>query len=125
MRLTGKQPPPTDELFESYAGRVLGFALRLTGDRSEAEDLVQEVFLAAHKSRLAYRAESTPLTWLFGITVRRWRDRYRRRQPETAEVPIDESVPESETRRDSLEGGVVDALTMSQALTALPPPFRE
>ena len=38
-----------DQLYDRYAGRVMGFGLRLTGgDRAVAEDLTQEAFLAAY-----------------------------------------------------------------------------
>jgi RNA polymerase sigma-70 factor (ECF subfamily) len=44
-----------DAIYQRYADRVMGFALRLCGDRTEAEDLVQEVFLAAYAARGEFR----------------------------------------------------------------------
>src|ERR687885_615754 len=73
-----------DALFERYAGRVLAFARQLTGSSSEAEDLTQEVFLAALRGLPEFRGDSGLLTWLFSIAVRRWRDQQRRFRPASA-----------------------------------------
>src|ERR1051326_7790662 len=64
-------------LFRDYAKRVQSFACELTGNSAEAEDLTQEVFLAAFRGAPAFHGRSTLLTWLFSITMRRWRDRLR------------------------------------------------
>src|SRR5213592_416139 len=72
-----------DALFHRYGHRVLGFACRLTGCRTEAEDLVQEVFVAAYAAARNFEGRSGLLNWLLAITVRRWRDRSRRTTLET------------------------------------------
>ena len=69
-----------DSLWDAYAGRVMGFAVYLTGDRTEAEDLLQDTFVAAYQSRHTYRADGKPVNWLLGIAARRWRDTRRRRR---------------------------------------------
>jgi RNA polymerase sigma-70 factor (ECF subfamily) len=69
-------------LYHRYAGAVGRWALRLTRSPADAEDVVQEVFLIAHR-RLAGPDEiANPASWLFQITrnvVRHlWRERRRR-----------------------------------------------
>ena len=108
-------------LYDRHADRVLGFALRLTGGRAEAEDLVQEVFAAAYTGRAAFQGRSQPLTWLLGIAARRWRDCGRRAALVTTLLDDDVGVPP----RTSLEEDVVNSLTLSEALAQLSPPFRE
>jgi RNA polymerase sigma-70 factor (ECF subfamily) len=81
-----------DVLYQRYARRVLGFAYHLTGDAAEAEDLTQEVFLAAFKGMHAFRSRSQILTWLLSIAMRRWRDVNRRCLPETVPFPDDIDV---------------------------------
>ena len=74
-------PQAFRRLYDTYADRVMGFVLRLTGSRTETEDIVQEVFVAAYASRASFQGRSQLLTWLLGITSRRWRDRCRQRTP--------------------------------------------
>ena len=61
-----------DAVYDQYAHRVLGFAMRLTGNRSDAEDLVQETFVSAFKGCSTFQGRASILTWLLGIAVRRW-----------------------------------------------------
>lgn len=71
---------------DQHGDALLRFALVRVGDRSTAEDLVQETLLAAWRGRHAFDAASTPRTWLVGILKRRVADHFRRvgRQPPTA-----------------------------------------
>jgi RNA polymerase sigma-70 factor (ECF subfamily) len=80
------------ELEKIYRTRVLGWFCRRLGDRSEAEDLTQEVFLRLYRSRAGYLPRARFSTWVFHITqnVARNALRSRRRRPcvqlETAAV---------------------------------------
>ena len=78
-----------DTLYERYAGRVLAFAVQITSDPNTAEDLAHEVFIGAFKGLQTFRNQSSVLTWLFSITVRRWRDKQRDRRLQTIPYPED------------------------------------
>lgn len=75
-----------DALVARYQPRVAGLAYRLLGWREDAEDVVQEVFLAAMRALPNFRGSSGVGTWLTAITLnkcrshRRWRrlTRFRR-----------------------------------------------
>ncbi|GAC1326710.1 MAG: sigma-70 family RNA polymerase sigma factor [Mycobacteriales bacterium] len=56
-------------LYAEHAGPLFAFALRLTGDRSRAEDVVQETLLRAWRSadRLEPSAAGTLRGWLFTV----------------------------------------------------------
>lgn len=54
-------------------------ALRLCRNSSDADDLVQEVFLRALGSWEKFRGEADPCTWLYAIAVNAWRSRITRR----------------------------------------------
>ncbi len=117
-----------DALFERHAPQVLGFLLPLTGSRAEAEDLVQDVFLAAYGAHATFGGRSKPVSWLLGIAVRRWRDGGRRGRLDV--LALDDSAAAGECergfpRKAALDDQVLDAVTLSQALLALTPPFRE
>jgi RNA polymerase sigma-70 factor (ECF subfamily) len=72
-----------DELERRYGPRVFGYFCRQLGDRSEAEDLTQEVFLRLYRARHGYRPRARFATWVFHITqnVARNALRSRRRRP--------------------------------------------
>jgi RNA polymerase sigma-70 factor, ECF subfamily len=59
-----------DSLYRAHAARVERWAARLAGPSLDVEDIVQEVFLIAHQQLPKFRQESSPGTWLFGITER-------------------------------------------------------
>lgn len=50
-----------------YQGWVFTLALRMVGDRAEAEDVAQEVFLKAYRGLPAFRGASRFSTWLYAI----------------------------------------------------------
>lgn len=69
-----------DSLFRTYAGNVASVALKVLGRREEAEDIVQETFVAAlrHPDRLVDVRNLE--AWLVTIAVRLCRKRLRRRR---------------------------------------------
>lgn len=71
------------ELAERYGARVFGYFCRQLGDRSDAEDLTQEVLLRLYRSRTRYQPRARFATWVFHITqnVARNALRSRRRHP--------------------------------------------
>ena len=71
--------PSWEEIVEAHSGRVYRLAFRLTGNRHDAEDLTQEVFVRVFRSLSTY----TPGTfegWLHRITTNLFLDQARRRQ---------------------------------------------
>ena len=71
--------PTWDEIVEQHSDRVYRLAYRLTGNRPDAEDLTQEVFVRVFRSLDTY----TPGTfegWLHRITTNLFLDQARRKQ---------------------------------------------
>jgi RNA polymerase sigma-70 factor (ECF subfamily) len=56
------------DLVERFRVRVFGHFLRRLGDRQDAEDLTQEVFLRLYRHRKRYQPRARFATWLFHIT---------------------------------------------------------
>ena len=54
-------------LFERHHTRVYGYCLRMTGTRSAAEDLVQDVFMKMLKYKATFKDDSELVPWMFGI----------------------------------------------------------
>jgi RNA polymerase sigma-70 factor (ECF subfamily) len=127
-RIQSGDPGVFADLYDRYAHRVLGFLLRSTGNRDDAEDLLQDVLVAAYRARADFRGESTALTFLLGIAVRRQRDWARQRRPESAwriATPLDEERVEAAGDGGDPANGVVTRLAFSHALMCLDPPLRE
>lgn len=74
--------PPFDEVIERYYDKVLNLAFRLMGDREEAHDLTQEVFIRAYQAYDRFRGEAEVFTWLYRITVNLAKNRYKQLQQE-------------------------------------------
>jgi RNA polymerase sigma-70 factor, ECF subfamily len=83
MRVRDGDDAAFGELAERYGARVLGYFCRQLGDRSEAEDLTQEVLMRLYRSRDRYEPRARFATWVFHITqnVARNALRSRRRHP--------------------------------------------
>ncbi len=79
--------PLVEELFRRHQARVVAWCYRLTGDRVEAADLAQDVFVKAYASLGTFRSDSKFTTWLYIITRNRWRDSLRSRRSRVAEEP--------------------------------------
>jgi RNA polymerase sigma-70 factor (ECF subfamily) len=71
---------------------VYRFAVRLTGDHHQAEDLTQETLLRAWRHRRRLRDPEAARVWLFRIAVNLWRDQVRRakRSPKPADRPCED-----------------------------------
>lgn len=73
-------------LVEKYQKFAFNLAIRFTGDRSDAEDILQEVFVSVWKNLPAYRTEVKFTTWLYKITTNRCLDFLKSRQKQQARV---------------------------------------
>lgn len=104
-----------DALYQRHAGRVYAFARHLSGSQAEAEDLTQEAFVAAFQGLGRFRGQSTVLSWLLGIVVRRRRDGQRRPN----------YVPSLESPHPTLTEQTLTRLVLQDALACLPEPQRE
>ena len=68
LRVRDDDPGAFAELLRRYGARIFGHFFRVLGDRQEAEDLTQEVFLRVYRSRKRYQPRARLATWLFHIT---------------------------------------------------------
>lgn len=69
-----------NELIRRYEGKIYNFALRMTGNREDALDLVQEVFLSVYRNLDRYGQEAKFSSWIFTIASHRATDFYRRKK---------------------------------------------
>jgi len=79
--------PFVEELFRRHQRRVVAWCYRLTGDRTQAVDLAQDVFVKAYGSLDTFRADAKFTTWLYIIARNRWRDSLRTRRARARQAP--------------------------------------
>lgn len=65
------------EFLDGNAELVFNLALRLTGNRSDAEDLAQDALIRAVRALKNFRGDSQVSTWAYRITVNTWKNRVR------------------------------------------------
>lgn len=107
-------------LFDEHHIPLFRFAWRLTGSMADAEDIVQDCFLALLRPECAFDSERTPVrTYLFGAVRNQWLKRSRRREEGVASEPLERRTPETE----ALRGEVADAV--ANAVAGLPDTQRE
>ncbi len=83
LRAPAANKPSFEEVVERYYDNVFNLAMRLFGgDREEALDLTQEVFIHAYQAYDHFRGESQVFTWLYRITVNLWKNRIKQLQRE-------------------------------------------
>src|ERR1700757_3424008 len=60
-----------DDLVRRYRARIYALTLHLTGSRSEADDITQDVFTKAYQQLASFAGRSEFFTWLYRIAVNR------------------------------------------------------
>ncbi len=76
------------QLMIRYTDRFLRFAESKLGDRTTAEDVVQETFLAAYSARDSYKPQFAVSTWLWTILLNLCRTRWKRQQRRPWELAV-------------------------------------
>ena len=112
-----------EELYRRHAPRVLGLARRMIGSAEDAEDAVQDVFLAVFRKLESFRGESSLATWLYRLAMNvcldRLRSRGTRERKVTDAFDVDDAAhvtaPQPQGR---LSPGA--AIDLERAIAALP-----
>ena len=117
-----------EALYDRYRVMAYSIALRVTGDASLAEDVLQDAFLGAWRHAGRYvEGRGSVKTWLLAIVHHRAVDAVRRRRPTNALPETEDVTPPALTVPD-LWGDVaagLDADTVRAALDVLPDVQRE
>ena len=95
-----------EQIVDDYQRRLYGFALRMTGNREDAEEIVQDAFVRAYralgKMSSEQRAELRLQPWLYTITLNVTRNRLRSKRP--SNVALDALADPDALLRESNEG---------------------
>ena len=117
-----------ERLSGAYADRLFMLLLRLLGDRSEAEDVAQEVMLRAWRAIPRFRGQSSYFTWLYRIAVNEANRALEKsaRRPASAPIGADElqlPAPAADDPSRQAENSELRR-ALGLALAGLPPALR-
>jgi RNA polymerase sigma-70 factor, ECF subfamily len=119
-----------DEVYERFGEMVYNLALRLSGNREEAADLTQEIFLRVYRHLGSFGGRSTLKTWIFRVALNHCRDRLSRHYPAT--LPIDDRTEEGEPAfadparsPEEMALAADEGRRVTEGLSLLPQVFRE
>src|SRR5207245_1891569 len=123
--MTGEGSPTWEEIARDYGRFLYTVAYRLTGNRDDAEDLVQEVLLRVRRGLDTYRPGSME-GWLSRIATNAFLDEVRRRKRRPVELLPDEAdrvLPAEQAADEALAAEALPA-DVEEALRSLPPDYR-
>jgi RNA polymerase sigma-70 factor (ECF subfamily) len=78
-----------ERIYQRHGDRMKSIAFNHLGNRSDAEDAVQETFLKVHRSASTYSGESSFVTWLYRVLINTCYDVMRKRGRRIEEMPVD------------------------------------
>jgi len=127
-----KQEDFNDEIIP-HLDALYNFALRLTSDPNDAEDLVQDTIVKAYRFFSSYEKGTNAKAWLFRILKNSYINNYRKKSKQPQQVDYDEvssfyeSIRDERTDTSDLESIMYRELIdddISNALQSLPEDFR-
>ncbi|HTK29726.1 MAG TPA: sigma-70 family RNA polymerase sigma factor [Vicinamibacterales bacterium] len=124
-RIVARDEAAVGELYDRHSRLLFGLILRILRDRSEAEEVLQEVFVLVWTRARTYNvALGSPAAWLVRVARNRAIDRLRSnavrlRAVEAAPLPAAGASPEASATLGEQQR------TVAAALAALPPEQRE
>ena len=80
------------ELIERYGRRIYNIAFQFAGNRAEAEDLTQEIFLRLYRNLGRYRGDRPLAGWTLRLSRNLCIDHYRRTRTERRTVVVSEEI---------------------------------
>ena len=105
-----------EDLYDSYAAEVYRFALRLSGDRDDAQDITSETFVRAWVHRSTIRTE-TLKAYLFTIARNLNLEQQRKRRHQ---VPLDVVYADSTPGPDRVAESQLELQRVQRLLDTLP-----
>jgi RNA polymerase sigma-70 factor, ECF subfamily len=111
-----------EELYRAHAGRLYSVACRMLGNTADADDLLQEIFLTAHRKLESFRGESSLGTWLYRLAMNQCLDYLRSRAARAGQVT--DTIEDDPTLADAGSRGLaeqtVTKMDLERAVARLP-----
>jgi RNA polymerase sigma-70 factor (ECF subfamily) len=111
-----------EELYRAHSRRLYGVAVRMLGNPADAEDMLQEIFLAAHRKMESFRGDSALGTWLYRLAVNLCLDYLRSRTGRAIHLTeaLDDEPALPDSASQGLAASAVTKLDLERALAQLP-----
>jgi|TARA_R110000850_G_scaffold37149_4_gene97687 RNA polymerase sigma-70 factor, ECF subfamily len=100
------------QLYDATSGKLFGLSLRVLGNRAEAEDALQDIYVKIWRNADRYRVNGlSPITWMATVARNHCIDRLRKRRAEAGrrEMPADDLL------RDIAPGPEANAVARGEA----------
>jgi RNA polymerase sigma-70 factor, ECF subfamily len=115
-----------EALYRAHAARLFSLLTRMTGSAQDAEDLLQDVFVHAHRKLASFRGDSSLGTWLYRLTVNQCLDHLRGKQSRMARTT--DSLDAEEAREPAATmpalPEAIARIDLERAIAQLPPGCR-
>ena len=116
-----------ETLYREHSSRLFGLTVRMLGSRTDAEDMLQDIFLTAHRKLQSYRGDARLGTWLFRLATNLCLDHLRskaaRMSQATSSLDADNAVEQASPSPGAVLG-TVQHIDLERAVAKLPPGCR-
>lgn len=111
-----------ETLYRQHSGRLFSLAVRMLGNPADAEDLLQEIFLSAHRKLESFRGESALGTWLYRLAMNQILDHVRSRAARTGQMTdgLDDATLLADATGHRLADRAIARIDLDRALAELP-----
>ena len=120
-----------ERIYRMHSRKVYTLCLRMVGDKTDAEDLTQEVFLQLFRKINTFRGESAFSTWLHRMSVNIVLMRFRKKNVADKSLETITNTEEGSSAAakefggpDLRLNGAVDRITLESAINELPPGYK-
>lgn len=111
-----------EEIYRMHSGKLYSLACRMLGNPTDAEDLLQEIFLSAHRKLDGFRGDAALGTWLYRLATNQCLDYLRSRAARSNHVTDtmedDLSIPDMKSR--GIADRTVAKMDLERAVAMLP-----
>jgi RNA polymerase sigma-70 factor (ECF subfamily) len=110
-----------ETLYREHSSRLFGLTMRMLGNRTDAEDMLQDIFLAAHRKLKSYRGDARLGTWLFAMNqcLDHLRSKSARMSQTTSSIDA-ENAMEPVSPASGPAVGAVHRIDLERAIARLP-----
>lgn len=111
-----------EEIYRAHSSRLYGLVLRMVGNPSDAEDLLQEIFLSAHRKLDGFRGDSALGTWLYRLATNQCLDHLRSKSARAGQLTdaLDDEPAMPDARSRGIAEETVARMDLERALAQLP-----
>lgn len=116
-----------EQLYWKHHKRVFGICLKMTKNKSDAEDLTQEIFIKLFHKIGTFRGDSAFTTWLYRMSFNTVLMHFRKAKTVKEETTEEGDLPElvNLQNRKTASNKEIDRLVLRDAINQLPDGYRE